>query len=132
MIKLAKQSFGRCLNHGDLIGRFYEILLQADPMIPRKFINTDMEKQKKLLVHSINLALMFAENDPVGKNGLLRLRESHNKKHLDIKPDLYPLWIDSFLQAVSEIDPEYNDEIKFSWYTALKKTTDYLAEGYQD
>jgi len=130
MMDLAKKSFGRCLNHGDLIGRFYELLLAADPVIPQKFANTDMHKQKELLVHGINLALMFAEGNAIGKNGLSRLQESHNRHNLDIKPEFYHFWIESFIQAVSEIDPEYNDDIKTEWLAVATKTTEFLSEGY--
>lgn len=127
-----KQSFGRCLNRGDLIGRFYELLLEADPVIPKKFEHTDMRKQKDLLIHGINLALMFVEGDPVGKNGLLRIRQSHSKKNLDINPELYMFWMASFQQAVSEIDPDYNDDIENSWQEVLEKTVNFISEGYTE
>lgn len=132
MHQQVKTSIGRCLNRGDLIGRFYEIFLNADPVIAEKFRDTDMQQQKQLLEHGIQLALMFADDNSVGKKGLARIRETHSRKNLNISPDLYSVWLESFMQAVEEIDPEYNVELDLEWREVLQKSIDYIVSGYND
>lgn len=83
-----KQSFARCMIKGDVIGRFYDIFLDSYPAIKPRFANTDFDSQKHLLRQGVNLAIMFASNNPVGKKGIERIRKSHSKSGLNIPPDL--------------------------------------------
>ena len=130
MYEHAKDSLGRCLNHGGLLKRFYE-LFHKYPEVAEKFRNRDMGIQDGALRNGINLAIMFAEGNPIGKNGIHRIRKSHCRDELDIKPYMYPLWLDSFIEAVSEIDPNFDDEIEREWRSLLQKTIDYIVEGYE-
>ncbi|PIQ23254.1 globin [bacterium (Candidatus Blackallbacteria) CG17_big_fil_post_rev_8_21_14_2_50_48_46] len=127
-----KLSFGRCLNQTDIIGRFYQIFLDSHPDIRPMFANTNFEVQKGLLRQGINLALMFADDNPVGKSGLARIRESHGKKNLNIRPELYSYWKRSFMQAISECDNEYSPEIRAHWDRILQKAIDYIISGYDE
>lgn len=130
MHQLAKDSLGRCLNHGDLFGRFYEIFIASHAAVATRFRDTDMEKQKDLLKNGINLAIMFADGNPVGENGINRIRHTHSRTQLDIDPGLYDLWLDGFLQAVSEIDPHFDADIEQDWRVLLQKTIDHIRGGY--
>lgn len=126
-----EDSLGRCLNHGDPFGRFYKIFTASNPKIAMKFKNTDMKKQKDLLQHGIILANMFYNDNPVGKNGIKRIRETHSQSRLDINPSLYTIWLDSFIKTVSEFDPKFDEEIEKEWRKVLQKTIDYIIEGYE-
>ncbi len=127
-----KQSFARCILKGDVIERFYGLLLDSHPDIKPRFANTDFDSQKQLLRQGINLAIMFASDDPMGKNGIKRIRESHSKSGgLNVPPDLYPYWKKSFIQAISEFDPEFSDELRKQWDWVLQKTIDSIIEGYE-
>ncbi len=128
--EIVAQSFVRCMIKGDVIGRFYEIFLDSHPDIKHRFANTDFDSQKHLLRQGINLAIMFASGNPVGQNGIKRIRKSHRKSGLNITPDLYPYWKNSFLQATSEFDPEFSDELKRQWDSVLQKSIDYIIDGY--
>jgi hemoglobin-like flavoprotein len=126
----AKASFGRCINKGDLIGRFYTIFMASDPGVAAKFSDTDMDKQKKLLMQSINLAIMFSEGNPMGKHGIERIRRTHSKSQLNIHPEYYKLWLDSFLKAINECDLQIDEETNHQWREMLQLTIDYVTAGY--
>ena len=126
-----KQSFARCMIKGDIVGRFYEIFLDSHPDIKPRFAQTDFDSQKHLLRQSVNLAMMFASDNQVGKNGIKRIRQSHSKSGLNIPPDLYPYWKKSFIQAASELDQEFSDELNRQWDSVLQKTIDFIIEGYE-
>lgn len=125
-----KQSFVRCMIQGDIVGRFYDIFLDSHPDIKPRFANTDFDSQKQLLRQGVNLAIMFADGHDVGKKGINRIRNSHSKSGLNIPPDLYPYWKKSFIQAASEFDLEFSDELKSQWDSILQKTIDYVIDGY--
>ena len=126
-----KQSFARCMIKGDVVGRFYDIFLDSHPEIKPRFANTDFDSQKHLLRQGVNLAIMFASDNPVGKKGIERIRKSHSKLSLDIPPNLYSYWKKSFIQAASEFDPEFSDELEKQWDLVLQKTISYIIDGYE-
>lgn len=132
VLQRVKESFGRALSHGDLMGRFYEIFLKSAPEIAPMFKNTDFDAQKQLLRQGINLALMFAAGSAVGQSGIDRIAKSHNQAHLNIRPDLYHFWKDSYLQAIAEVDPRYSPELKDDWAQCLQVTIDHIIAHYKD
>ena len=125
-----KESFVRCMIHGDIVGRFYDIFLESHPDIKSRFANTDFNSQKQLLRQGINLAVMFADDNDIGKKGINRIRNSHSKSGLNIPPDLYPYWKKSFIQAASEYDQEFSVELESQWNSILQKTIDHVIAGY--
>jgi hemoglobin-like flavoprotein len=128
-VAIVKHSFTRCMGK-DIIGHFYDIFLRSNPQIAPKFARTDFQAQKDLLRHGIHLALMFAQDDPIGRKGLARIRQSHSKANLDVSPSLYPYWKASFLQAVADLDPEFSEEARKAWDAVLQKAIDYIISGY--
>jgi len=128
-VERVKQSFGRCLLKGDIIARFYEIFVDADPSIEPRFANTNFDSQKQLLRQGINLAIMFADDIPMGKNGIQRIRDSHGASGLNIPAALYPIWKNSFIRAISEFDVEFTDQLREEWNRVLEKAINYVAFG---
>lgn len=127
-----KISFGRCLVNGDLIQKFYERFLLSDPRLPFMFDKTDFSQQRDLLGHSINLAILFAGGSESGKEGLSKVRKSHSKKELNIPPEIYPLWINSFLETVKEMDNQIDEKVLGEWQEVLNIAVDYIKGGYDE
>lgn len=131
-IQEIRTSLGRAITHGDLFERFYEIFLESNPRIKPMFANTNMSVQKGLLRQGVNLALMFAEGKAIGKSAMDRLRNSHSKSHISIDPSMYRYWLDSFMKAVAEFDPEFNADLDKLWRQALSKAIDHMAAGFYE
>ena len=127
-----KQSYGRCLLKGDLIGRFYEIFLESHPDVKPLFANTDFDIQKQALRQGINLMIMFTNESAVGKSGMKRIRDSHSRSGLNIPPNLYQYWKDSLLQALSEFDSKFSDNLRTEWDQNLQIAIDFIIEGYEN
>lgn len=125
-----RQSFGRALTKRSFMPRFYEIFTKSHPSIPAMFKNTDFEQQNELLSQSINMAILFVQNNIIAKNALTRIRQSHDHEHLKIKPDLYPLWINSLIAALKEFDPEFNPPLEKQWREVLAPAIDHIKAGY--
>ncbi len=123
-------SFGRVTTKGDFFGRFYDIFLASNPAIGPRFVNTDLEAQKKLLRQGVNLAIMFAAGNTIGVSGIGRIRDSHQKGRLDIPPALYPYWLDSFIKAMAEMDSQWTPALEKQWRDALQKVINFIIEGY--
>ncbi len=65
------------------------------------------------------------------------LRESlsakrHSRAELDIKPELYDLWLDQLVQAVREFDRMFDTEIEAAWRRLLQAGIECVkSSGYQ-
>ncbi len=125
-VALVKESLGRSVARGTLFDRFYDIFLKSNPAFVPMFAKTDLKKQKELLRHGVSLGLLYVEGKSIGENGLARIKKTHSKDEMNIDPKLYPYWKRSFLQAVSECDPNYSDEINAAWERTLQKIIDFL------
>ncbi len=127
-----RTSMGRAITHGDVFGRFYDIFLDSNPRIRPMFSDVDMEKQKALLRQGVNLALMFAEGRAIGRSAMDRLRNSHSKSNIGIEPSMYRYWLDSFMKALSELDPDFDANLEKQWRAALGKAINHIAGGYDE
>jgi hemoglobin-like flavoprotein len=132
---LVSRSYGRCLVMGNvLFDRFYDYFLASDPRIAPMFRNTEMKIQKKLLRAGINYVIMYCTEagQPAGQLALGRIRNSHSQEHLNIEPELYPLWIDSLLKAIAEVDPKFSPVIKSAWTKVLGISVGFIRSGYSE
>lgn len=120
------QSFRRARAHG-LGTRFYERLIPADPRIGRLFANTDLDRQRELFEHGVYMLIKFAKGDQVGAMALERLGRLHDRRHLDVSPDLYTIWARCLLETLREIDPEYTDELHDRWQETIRPGIEKMA-----
>ena len=56
--------------------------------------------------------------------------ETHDRHHLDIKPELYEYWFDSVIETARQFDPEWNDDVEQSWSTILGYVIRHMAKFY--
>lgn len=125
-----QQSYGRCCLNPTFVDRFYEIFLASHPAIAPMFGNTDFAEQQALLRTGVSLVLMQATGHSVTKDVLSRIAESHGVKRMNIDPNLYQYWIDSFVAAVKECDPQYTAALGGEWRKVLRNGVDYIvAQG---
>jgi hypothetical protein len=74
---------------------------------------------------------MFAEKKPLGIKAMDRIRNSHDRNHINVAPSLYPYWKKSFLQAVAECDPLFDDGLRSDWDSVLQLGIDHIVFGYE-
>ena len=129
-IENVQSSFGRALWDLDFLDNFYDVFLNSNPEIGKKFINTDFIKQKELLRHGLMSVLMFAEGQQSAIACLSRIRESHGHSKMNISPDLYPYWIDSLIKTVARCDNKFDDGLEADWRAVVAPAVDYIKSGY--
>ena len=129
-ISKVRLSFGRAISRKSFMGRFYEILIKSSPIVTRKLAETDIEKQQELLSQAVNMVILFPQGNKIAHNAITRIRESHARNGLAIKPEYYKFWVDSLMAALAEHDPEFNDELEQAWRLVTQEAIDYIIEGY--
>ncbi len=130
-----KLSFGRCLvsNNNDIpfLELFYDIFISSHPDIKKLFVDINLKKQYGLLKIGLNMALLFIDgNDIIAKGVLDKIQISHNRSHLNIKPELYQFWINSLIETIKIKDNKFSDELESKWRQGLQKTVDFIIKGY--
>lgn len=130
-LTLVRESYGRCTLDNDFFEDFYEIFMSSSPEIKPFFARTDMSKQRQLLREGISFMLLFAQKNEGGKLAIKNIGVLHDRDHVDVRPDLYRLWIDSLLKCIEKHDSRFNTEIKDAWEEILKPGIDRFIEMYE-
>lgn len=125
---IVQQSYSRCLRSEDFFGRFYELLLASDPVLPDMFSKTEFPRQHRLLQHGIGLLISYGNHaDDVL---LERIAARHSAKGLDVPPDMYPLFVQALIRAISEADPRYDDDIEQAWRDVVTPGIQFMMSRY--
>lgn len=115
------RSYGRCVLNPKFLDRFYERFTAKSPVIRQMFAKTEMAKQKQLLRSGISFLLQFANGSVYASGKVQELGLSHSREHLDIKPLMYPIWLDALMETVEEFDSEFTPETRKEWLVALNR-----------
>ncbi len=128
-VELFNDSIERCSNRSDFLRRFYTLFLASSDIVAKKFEHTDLRKQARLLKTSLYI-MMLASGEPERIVHLERLAKLHSRADLDIKPELYDLWLDRLVQAVKEFDPMFDSEIDNAWRSVLQTGIEFMKSRY--
>jgi hemoglobin-like flavoprotein len=127
--ELFNDSIERCSGKPEFLNRFYALFLASSSTVAKKFENTDLRRQARLLRTSLYI-MMLASDDTEKKVHLERLAKRHSRAEMDIKPELYDLWLDRLVQAVEEFDPMFDMEIEIAWRRLLQPGIDFMKSRY--
>ncbi len=122
------QSYGRCCASPGFFDDFYASFLASSPAIQAKFVKTDMAAQKHLLRAGILNLVMFARGMPDTK--LRALGKSHSREQLDIRPELYDLWLAALLKTIAQHDSKLEQQDIQAWRAVLNKGIDVIKSDY--
>ena len=125
---LVMQSYGRCCASPDFFDSFYQYFLASSPEISEKFAHTNMPAQKQLLRQGILNLVMHARGMPDTK--LRALGCSHARGALDIRPELYDLWLQALLQSIGEHDGQCDANTRLAWHEVLNKGISVIKAQY--
>ncbi len=130
MTNQVKDSFDRCEASGDFAEEFYNIFLSSSAEVAAKFAETNFAKQRKLVRAPVYIMVTRQVDDPQARETLERIGESHGRSELDIRPDLYELWLDSVCQTVKLLDPEWTQALQLAWRDQLRPGISFITSHY--
>lgn len=129
-----RQSLARVVGNGaynhEFIGRFYELFVGRSHRIADMFKDTDMAAQHAMLHDSLSFLADYALSGKAGPQ-LQNIARVHGRSRRNIPPELYDAWLDSLVEAVSEFDPEFNEEVELAWRLALIPGITYMKFMHQ-
>jgi len=123
-------SLERCRRAGGFIDHFYDLFVGSSPEVAAKFRDTDFHRQKRMLTASLYMLTIAAEGHPEGRVHLDRLAVLHDRRHHDIRPELYFRWLDCLLHAVRDCDPDCTPEVEAAWRAMLAPGIAIMTAAY--
>ena len=126
----AKNSYRRCCAADGFFPSFYRNFFATAPEAEPLFAETDFTRQHKLLQHAIGLLLNVPNQRPSEPTILTRVAERHSRKDLDIDPSLYPAFVESLMQTVSEHDPEFSPDVDRAWRNTIDSGIRYMQSAH--
>ena len=125
-----KESHSRCSREPRFLDLFYDNFISSSDEVRQKFANTDMSQQKKALEQTLRMAVMSSRGSDAAEAYLDYVAERHGASDLNIEPKLYAEWLDALVEAVSEVDPEYDNAVEAAWRDVMHYAIDYMVSRY--
>jgi len=110
-------SFERVRQHPDFFDVFYERFLSCSDEVAAKFNGVDLGRLKSMVREALYLKLLATDGNVPARERLVQLGMKHAA--MQIRPELYELWLDALMSVVEEMDPRYDARIEQSWRDVL-------------
>ena len=131
-LELFRASVNRCVADEAFLQDFYDRFMASSDAVREKFAQTDMPAQKRALADSLFLiavAVQGKDTSPAWRE-MERIAARHNRKNMDIRPEMYDLWLQCLMQAVAAHDPQHSPEIDAAWRAVLSDGIAFLRSRY--
>lgn len=118
-LEIYNDSFEYCLSKEGFLPRFYELFIDSSPEVRKKFMNTDIQRQSRILKKSLYVLTMASVGTEEARNELIRLGKTHGAQGMQIPDYMYDLWLNCLLRTVREFHTDWKPEIEASWHAML-------------
>ncbi|NOZ51737.1 MAG: globin [Gammaproteobacteria bacterium] len=116
-------------NKQSFFDAFYGNFINASPEVAKLFGNTGMAHQAKMMEKSFyGLFVFYATQN--ANDYLEKIAFQHSFHNLDIKPELFDLWLENLIKTVEDFDPQCSDEVTLSWRVVLSPGITYMKHKY--
>jgi hemoglobin-like flavoprotein len=126
------QSLTRCLAAPAFLEGFYDRFVGSSDEVREKFRGVDLKRQVRMLQDSLYVsavAVQGEEGSPA-RGALPWLAARHSRKDLDIRPELYDLWIACLIETARTHDAQFGPEVESAWRETLTQVADYMKARY--
>ncbi len=123
-------SLERCQANPQFLSLFYKKFVISNSEIREKFSNTDMQNQKMMLHASIYMIMLATQRNAAASAYLDKVAKRHSRSELNIRPELYDIWLETLLETVSVIDPNHIEETGVAWKKVMTFGVDYMKSKY--
>ena len=128
--ELFNDSLERCTANSEFLDRFYDLFLASSKEVAEKYRHTDFSRQKTMLKASLYMMILAAEGRTEIQAHLQRIAKRHSRTDLNIRPDLYTLWLDCLVQAARECDTRFTPETEAAWRKVMEWGIMFMKSHY--
>lgn len=125
-------SLKRCLGAPGFLAAFYDRFTGSSAEVREKFRGVDMKRQVRVLEDSLYVVAVAVQGEEgsLARGDLPRLAERHSRRDLDIRPELYDLWLQCLVETARGHDPQWSEDVAAAWRETLTFGADYLRQRY--
>ncbi|MCA9230242.1 MAG: globin [Planctomycetales bacterium] len=123
-------SLERCAADEGFLPTFYRRFLASSREVRDKFRHTDFEQQNEMLLNSLRLVAAATAGAQRGLSELKERAKTHDRHHLNIRPQLYEFWRVAIVLTASEFDPLWSDTTEDAWNRILGTVIDHMVRHY--
>jgi len=131
-VDVFRTSLNVCLAHSEFLESFYESFVGSSEEVREKFKNTDMKRQVRMLEDSLYIlavAVQGGQGSPA-RGALPGIARRHSRHDLDIRPELYDLWLEALIDSARRYDPDFTAETEAAWRDTLAAGIEYMRSHY--
>lgn len=121
------ESLDRASNSGKFMDVFYDGFIASSIDVEMIFKDTDMERLKRKLKSSLHMMTMLVDNEPGTEMYIGHLARVHDR--YSIPPEMFNVWMDLLIEAVSTCDHEFDDETEAVWRDVIGKGIAIMTQG---
>ena len=83
---------------------------------------------------ALRSAIVYAEEPDmqVVRKRMNEIGENHSRAHMNVRPEWYPIWLDSMIHAVEECDPHFSESLGDTWRIVLTPAIDLIISKYDE
>lgn len=132
-VDLFNQSYQRAISpdfHG-FFEKFYFKLINSDEKIASLFVNTDMERQIKMLMQSMTYLTSYSHTSEASDEFKF-IAEMHGKDKLNVPTAYYDNWTECLMATLKEQDTKFNESIELAWRSRLSDGIEYMRSYCSD
>ena len=131
-VQAFRASLKRCLATPDFLRAFYDLFMSFSDEIRAKFRQTDFTRQTRVLADSLYAMAVVGqgESDSPAWAEIDRLGLQHARGQLDVRPELYDVWLDCLVKAARQHDAEFTPELEQAWRDTLSAGIERMRAQY--
>jgi hemoglobin-like flavoprotein len=129
-IELVNDSLERCSNQPGFFDSFYLRFRDSSDVVTAKFDNTNIRAQSRALREAFYLLMRAVAGDPEAWQQLELRALRHDRKHLDISPWMYQVWLECLMETIREFDPEVDSATESAWRRIMQQGIDFMIARY--
>ena len=123
-------SLARCRQRPAFLAAFYRRFMASSDEVRQAFEDTDFRHQHRMLARSLELTAAATAGDASGLRELTDRATTHDRHHLNVRPELYDLWLDAMIETARETDPFWDDEVEQAWRIVIGYAVRHMQKYY--
>jgi len=124
------QSVGRCVANELFLPEFYSRFVGASEEIQARFRFTDFDQQYVMLRRSLELCAGATSGDPESMREINERAVTHDRDHLNIKPEFYDIWLETIIDTARIHDSQWNEAVEAAWQRILGHVVKHMLRKY--
>ena len=133
--KIFAESYERVLatkrDNKTFFEEFYDRFMASSEEVAKKFENVDMSRQREAIKESLFHMVDCFRTKKMNDN-IIRMAVKHNKINLDIRPELYDVWLECLIDTVAIYDDEFDKFTELSWRIVMAIGISYMKFRYNN